>query len=108
MSRWHDQIKNRPEWHAARLECFERDGYACVDCGTDQDLQADHDPVPLWRCLSDEDLAHLAVDVDNLVTRCGPRANGCNQAKGGRYDGGTLVRHEWINPAYPEVLPALQ
>ena len=57
MSRWHDQIKNRPEWHAARLECFERDGYACVDCGTDQDLQADHD-FPFTRFALDAIFAH--------------------------------------------------
>lgn len=100
MSQWHQQIKNDPRWKAARLACFERDGWACVDCGSGEDLQADHDQVPLSVCLSDPELAYLAFDLDNLATRCGP----CNRKKTNRMAGeGEIVRHTWINPRYPEL-----
>ena len=102
MSLWHEQIKNSPEWKAARLECLERDGYACVECGATEDLEVDH-IVPLSVVLADEETAYLATDLDNLQTLCKP----CNGAKSAKFDGGRIVRVEWINPAYPEVREAL-
>ena len=99
MSQHHQLIKNDPRWKAARQEAFDRDGRECVDCGSTEDLQADHDPVPLWRCLADPELEPLAYDVDNLRTRCGP----CNRKRGGN-DGQELVRQLWISPKYPELL----
>lgn len=93
MSRHHAAIKNDPRWHAARAEVFDRDGYACVDCGTGEDLQADH----VVELHLDPDNLELALDPDNLVTRCGP----CNRAK--HHAGTTQVRQPWVNPRYPEV-----
>lgn len=107
MSQHHQLIKNDPRWKEARQACFERDGWACVDCGTTEDLQADHDRVPLSVCLADPELEHLAYDVDNLATRCGPKANGCNQRKGDQLDQAATVRQLWVNAAYPEVAAVL-
>lgn len=102
MSQHHQQIKNDPRWKEARQRCFERDDWTCVDCGTDADLQADHDRVPLSVCMSDPELEWLAFDVDNLATRCGP----CNRAKSDRMES-RVVRTAWINPAFPEVAAAV-
>src|SRR5690242_7417972 len=87
MSRHHAAIKNDPRWKAARAACLERDGYACVMCGADEDLQADHI----------EDLAsapELAFEIDNLQTLCPP----CHAEKGRQRL--VLTRNTWINPRY--------
>lgn len=102
MSQHHEAIKNKAAWHAARLACFERDGFACVDCGAEDDLEADH-VIPLSAVLADPETEYLALDLDNLATRCKP----CNGAKAAKHEG-QVTRGEWINPAYPEVLLALQ
>lgn len=103
MSQWHAQIKNDPRWHAARAACLDRDGHACVDCGTTEHLEADH-LVPLSVVLADPDTEHLAFDLDNLATRCGPRANGCNQRRGAALDQAGPVRQTWVHAGYPEVV----
>lgn len=99
MSKHHDRIKNDPRWKAARLACLERDGYACLDCGSNEQLEADH-IVPL-HVIAASDSWDLAVDLENLATRC----KSCNIAR--YHAGATEVRQQWVNPNYPEVLAAL-
>lgn len=87
MSQHHALIKNDPRWKAARAECIERDGGACVSCGSTDQLDADH----IVR-LSEEPA--LAFELSNLQTLCRP----CHIEKEKQYD--ELVRVTWINPAY--------
>lgn len=87
MSQHHQQIKNDPRWKAARLLCLERDGYQCVQCSSEDQLQIDHI----------EDLAtapELAFEIDNLQTLCLP----CHIEKGRQRL--VLTRNTWINPRY--------
>lgn len=96
MSRNHDQIRNDPRWIAARLACLDRDGYACVRCGTDEALQVDH-ITPLAVTMD------LAFDIDNLQTLC----RSCHDEKGREDVAAGLVRPTWINPRYPELRAVL-
>lgn len=97
MSQHHRPIQNnRARWEAVRLACFERDGYACLECGTDEDLQADH-------VLELEEHPELAFELENLQTLCGP----CNRAKHHRQAKAATVRAEYVSPRYLEVLAAL-
>lgn len=99
MSKHHEQIKNDPKWKEARAQCLERDGYQCVDCGTDAQLEADH-IIPL-HVIAQQDTWDLAVDVDNLATRC----KSCNTKR--YHAGATEVRQAWLNPSYPCLEPLL-
>lgn len=99
MSQHHALIKNDPRWKAARAAVLERDGYACLVCGSEEDLEVDHIE-PLAQVLAAGDLA-LAFDPDNLQTLCRP----CHTAKG--LETTTTVRNEWINPEYLETLRAI-
>lgn len=39
----YDERRRDPRWQRKRLEIYERDGFACVDCGTKtENLQIDH------------------------------------------------------------------
>ncbi len=96
MSSHHDHIKNLPAWHAARAECFDRDDYQCVDCGSTEDLQADH-IVPLAVLFAEgptPEAIEIATDPDQLTTRCGK----CNRDKSDRLDG--VVRPGFVAPGY--------
>lgn len=111
MSDNHAHIKNLPAWKQARLDCFERDDYTCQCqgcnlhdgwCGATENLQADHDAVPLDVLFANGVTAEAieqACDVDGLLTRCGS----CNSSKGATTDA-VVVRHTWINPRYASVL----
>lgn len=88
MSRLHQLIKDDPRYLKARRDCFIRDGYRCVDCGSGDRLEADH-IIPL---VAGGD----PFDLDNLATRCKP----CNLRKGTDVP---MVRQRWVNPAYPEL-----
>ena len=57
------------DWDVVRSIIFERDGYICTYCGSDEQLEGDH-IVPLSRGGSNA--------FDNLATACRP----CNLAKG--------------------------
>lgn len=96
MSQHHHKIKNDPRWHEAKRQCHERDGWACVRCGSTDRLQADH-------IVRLSEAPELAFDVDNLQTLCGTPITGCHQAKEKEYDDRTEIRVEWINPKYPEL-----
>lgn len=61
--------RKKPNGSGLRLRVFERDGYACLRCGSRQDLRADH-VVP-------EKLGGKGV-IENLQTLCLP----CNSWKG--------------------------
>lgn len=101
MSDNHKHIKNLPAWKLARVNCFERDDYTCVDCGSTDALQADHE-VPLAVLFADgvtPEAIELACDVDNLRTRCAS----CNASKGASTDA-VVIRHTWINPRYAACL----
>ena len=99
MSQHHARIKNDPRYLAARVACFERDGYQCVDCGTDEQLEADH-LVTLEQIAATGEWS-LAWDVDNLATRC----KTCNTRR--YHDKAIEYRQEWISPAYPEIVDAI-
>lgn len=59
------------EWERLRLAVFERDGFACTYCGSQEDLACDH-VVPL--------IQDGKSTLDNLTTACKP----CNSGKSGR------------------------
>lgn len=56
-------------WQLLRTETFNRDGWACVYCGSEEDLTCDH-VVPLVRGGTN--------DNENLATAC----RSCNSSKG--------------------------
>lgn len=56
-------------WQQIRCEVFERDGWACVYCGSEDDLTCDH-VIPLVRGGTN--------DNENLATAC----RSCNSSKG--------------------------
>lgn len=91
MSKHHAQIKNDPRWKAAKQECHDRDGWACVVCGETEGIQADH-------ILRLSEYPDLAFDVDNLQTLCEYH----HQEKE-RTNDTKVIRNTWINPAYPEL-----
>lgn len=79
------------EWQELRRLCFERDDYTCVECGSTEELQADHiKPLSLY--------PELGLDLDNLQTLCGP----CNRRKSDT-DDTTLDRLPWVNPRYADL-----
>lgn len=57
-----------PSWAAIRLSVFARDGFACVYCGAEDQLECDH-IYPVSKGGSD--------DIENLATACRP----CNRSK---------------------------
>lgn len=92
MSQHHQLIKNDARWKQARLDCFERDGYACVRCGSADQLEADH-------VIRLEDRPDLALDVNNLQTLCNP----CHVEKTREDLRNKLIRVTWLNPSYAEL-----
>lgn len=72
----------------------ERDGWACVDCGSGEDLTVDH-IIPVVDLIA-WDMAEEAWNPDNLVTRCRP----CNSSKGSGIEARPVV----VNPAFAEAL----
>ena len=91
MSQHHARIKNKARWKAARLACFERDDWACVRCGSDEQLEADHI----------EELStapDLAFELENLQTLC----RACHIEKTNTKPG--IMRNTWINPRYSELI----
>lgn len=89
MSKHHDAIKNTAEWKAARAACLDRDGYACVVCGSSENLEADHI----------EELAtnpELATELTNLRTLC----RSCHEERTRTGHVGKIERNEWVNPKY--------
>ncbi len=94
MSKHHAAIKNDPRWKAARAECLDRDDHACVWCGSEDQLEADH-------VLEVHTHPELAFEVDNLRTLCRP----CHIERGRQGSAGAgMARAEWINPRYADVL----
>ena len=72
------------DWDVVRAIIFERDGYACIYCGADKQLEGDH-IFPLSRGGSNA--------FNNLATAC----RRCNQTKGSR------TVKEWL--AVPTEMP---
>lgn len=62
MSKHHDRIKNDPRWLAARAAAVERDGRACLRCGSEHRLEVNH----IVRLADGGE----AFDLDNLETLC--------------------------------------
>ena len=54
---------NNPEYKAARLACYKRDNFQCVECGSKDRIQAHH-------ILSWADYPGLRYNINNLVTLC--------------------------------------
>lgn len=98
MSRHHGQIKNDPRWKAARAAVLERDGYACRECGTTEQLEVHH-IIPLEECLVTAPA--LAFDPDNLVTLCRP-----HHQQAGR-ETRDIPRHPYVNPKWRDVLASV-
>lgn len=105
MSRHHHAIRNDPRWKAARLECLERDAYACRDCGvTEEELEEAGAPLE-DRIQADHVVElsvapELALEVDNLEARCGP----CNRRRHTEGAATAPRRLHWINPTYAHTL----
>jgi 5-methylcytosine-specific restriction endonuclease McrA len=89
VSRHHETFKNDPRWKAVRAACLDRDGHACVWCGSTDELQADH----IVR-VSDEPA--LTFELSNLQTLC----QSCHTDKEREYADKESVRVNWINPDY--------
>ena len=92
VSQHHNKIKNDPRWKEAKAACHERDGWACIECGSTEDLQCDH-------IIRIADAMELAFELDNLQTLCGEH----HRQKEREYESRRLVRVNWINPRYPEL-----
>lgn len=96
MSKHHDAIKNDPRWKAARAACLDRDDHACVECGSDERLEADH---IIELAVAPE----LAFELENLRTLC----RTCHEKRSAAGVGGKIKRVEWINPKYQPALAEL-
>lgn len=92
MSKHHAAIKNDPRWKAAKQECHERDGWACVVCGESEGIEADH----IYRL---SEYPELAFDVDNLQTLCK-----LHHQEKELNDQSKVIRNTWVNPSYPELI----
>lgn len=58
------RITRGPRWKALRIQALDRDGWACLECGTHARLEIDHiEPVKLR--------PDLAYSLNNLQTLCG-------------------------------------
>ena len=99
MSRHHAAFRNNPRWKQAREDCLDRDGRACVWCGTaeedlEQPLEADH-------ILEANSHPELALEVENLRTLCKP----CHIERGRQSSAGVgISRNPWVNPKYADIL----
>jgi 5-methylcytosine-specific restriction protein A len=89
MSRHHVTFKNDPRWKAVRAACLARDGHACVECASPDQLEADH----IERV---SESPALTFELDNLQTLCRP----CHIEKEREYANRDNARVNWINPAY--------
>lgn len=97
MSKHHAAIKNDPRWKAARAECLARDDGACVWCGSEDNLEADH-------ILEVNSHPELALEVENLRTLCRP----CHIKRGRESSAGVgMARNEWVNPRYADHLASV-
>jgi Restriction endonuclease len=97
MSKHHERIKNDPRWKAARAECLERDDHACVWCGSEDQLEADH-------VLEVGAYPELAFEVENLRTLC----KTCHIKRGREASAGQgITRLEWVNERYRDVLASI-
>lgn len=57
------RIRKSPRWQVVRFAAKRRDGWKCVSCGSNRDLEVDHiRPV--------RDAPELAYTLDNLQTLC--------------------------------------
>lgn len=57
------RVTRGPRWKALRLQALDRDGWACVECGTHARLEIDH-------ILPVRDRPDLAYSLSNLQTLC--------------------------------------
>lgn len=96
MSKHHDRIKNDPRWKQARADCLARDEYRCVQCGSEEELEADH-------ILELALYPDLAFDVDNLRTLCRP----CHELRTRGIGETAPERMEWVNPKYADALTGI-
>lgn len=81
-------------WQELAEVVKDRDGRACIDCGSGEDLTIDH-IIPVADLIA-WDMADEAWNIDNLVTRCRP----CNSSKGA----GLEARPQVVSPLFAEVL----
>lgn len=58
------RVTRGPRWKALRMQALERDGWACVHCGTHKRLECDH-------ILPVRDRPDLAYTLSNLQILCG-------------------------------------
>lgn len=63
------KVTRGPRWRALRLQALERDGWACVQCGTHVGLECDHrEPVR-----THPELAFVLSNLQILCGRCHAR-----------------------------------
>jgi 5-methylcytosine-specific restriction endonuclease McrA len=58
------KVTRGPRWKALRMQALDRDGWACVQCGTHKRLECDH-------VLPVRDRPDLAYSLTNLQILCG-------------------------------------
>ncbi|QFT62077.1 HNH endonuclease [Roseivivax sp. THAF30] len=58
------RVTRGPRWKALRMQALDRDGWACVECGTRRRLEIDH-------IESVRDRPDLAYALSNLQALCG-------------------------------------
>jgi len=62
---YHHKVRCTPEWREWRKSIYERDGYKCLDCGSNENLEPHH-IIPV----RDEQNRHLLFAITNGVSLC--------------------------------------
>jgi len=88
--------RNTKAYRRARIKVLNRDGHACMYCGSSEDLTIDH-------VLSIKNHPELAMDMDNMVIAC----KICNSRKGSRSQGVFLAQKD-TPPVFPSFISPMQ
>lgn len=83
---------NTPRFHALRTPILERDGYQCVQCGSENNLTLDH-ILPMNAMTPEQVEEGMPYDPDNLQTLC-RTCNGRKQDK--RHEFKQYINDRWL------------
>ncbi len=90
VSRYHDEIRNHPDYKAWRAGVLDAAGYRCESCGAEDELEADHIVA----------ISRGGEPFDPANGQCLCRT--CNARKGNRP--AELVRTDYVNTKWLEKL----